>query len=356
MSAALGGTTVFRTASIQGAQFRLVAVPIEQGGATAGVLVIGGRRDSVFETLGVLSAALLLVVPITGSGLAIIAFVIARRALRPVHEITVAAQSIARGDLSQRIRGVSSRDEVGELADTFNIMIELLEATIERERRFTGDASHELRTPLTAMETALDVTLSQERSPQEYRDALHSLQLRTRQMSRATRQLLMLSRMDANALPLDFAPIVLPELIEAVLDSFSDQFPAVTLTTDFEAPDALLVNGDSEMLARAFSNVLENAAKHAGPTTTVKLQAHRVGKDVVVTVSDSGPGFQEEVLASPFERFRRGGDSLGMSGAGLGLAIVRSIVRLHGGDVSIANTPEGAQVRFRFLAADVEEA
>lgn len=350
VASALRGSTMFVTVKLDSFEFRVIAVPVIKDGAAIGALITGSRRDSVYETSDLLETVLFIAIPATAAVLAVLAFLIARRALRPVHNITAAARSIAAGDLSQRIGGVASRDEVGELAATFNAMIGRLEETIERERRFTGDASHELRTPLTAMEAALDVTLSQERRPEEYRNALQSVRGRTGQMTRMVRQLLLLSRMDANALQLEFTTIHLDELLEAVLDSFGDAHPEAALSWDLHSADAK-IDGNAELLAVAFTNVLQNCVVHGGPAAQIHLELAAKGNRATVAIRDNGPGIPREFLPTIMQRFARGNASQLRTGAGLGLAIVESIVRLHNGTVAITSDSAGTTVAFDFPAA-----
>ena len=341
---------VLSTVRIGDSEFRLLALQIGQDGASPVVLVTGVRRTSIDETLDVLETTLLIAVPLTSLLLGIAAFVIARRALKPVHEITATARSIAEGDLEQRIGSVAARDEVGELADTFNSMIERLSETIERERRFTGDASHELRTPLTAMAAAAEVTLSQERTPDEYRSVIGTFRTKTAQMTHTVRQLLMLSRLDVGATAPQFIEIEVSELLEAVVASFAESHSGVEVDLSASQND-LLVLGDAELLAHAIMNVLENSAVHGGPAVAISIEV-KLADDgaVALRLKDNGPGIDPSLLPRVFERFHRGASSSNKEGAGLGLALVSSIARLHGGSVSISSDAGGTEVRFVFPA------
>lgn len=330
--------------------FGVLALPVIRSGAVVAVLLTGLQRDAVAEPLDILQVILLIAVPLTSGALAAGAFVIARRALQPVHEITATARSITAGDLRQRIVGVTSRDEVGELAATFNTMIGRLAETIERERRFTGDASHELRTPLTAMETAIEVTLSQQRTLAEYHAVLLALRAQTGRLTRMARQLLTLSRLDADSVRLEFVPVIVSELLEAVLDAFADRHPDVPLASRFSAPSSA-IDADPEMLARAFTNVLENATVHGGPGVGITVELSVRAHQAVVTITDTGSGIPAELLPTIFQRFRRGDASRSRGGTGLGLAIVESITRLHHGSVTIDSSSRGTTVRFAFPLA-----
>ena len=345
VSQALAGRTALEDLRIAGFAVRVYASPVLRGDQVIGALVVGGRQDSVEKNLSRLRELLLLFVPATSALVAIIAFYIARRTLQPIREITLAADSIAKGDLSQRIEEGASHDEVGELATTFNRMIARLEETIERERRFTGDASHELRTPLTAMDAALEVTLSQERTAEQYRNVLVSLHKRTTQMMRMARQLLLLSRMDAGDVGRNFRPVNLTELLSTVVEAFGDEHPEVDVK--FTQDGATSITGDSELLARAFTNVLENALVHA-PGAAITVTSGREGGFAYVSFADQGPGIPPEQLPNVLRRFDRGAAPQERAGAGLGLAIVDFIVQAHHGRVTIENQPVGVKVTLYF--------
>ena len=331
-----------------GSAFRVLALPVLNGGRVQAVLVTAMQLDPVTEPLAFLRTVLFLAVPTTSIVLAIAGFLIARRALRPVHNITATARTIAGGDLSERIEGIHSKDEVGELATTFNTMIARLEETLDRERRFTADASHELRTPLTAIETNIDVSLSRERSPEEYRGSLLAVRTQTRRLGRLVQQLLALSRFDARA-ALDFEPVDVGEVLAAVVESFLEQHPDAAIALTTSPPDArILVRADLETLFRAFVNVIENALVHAGEAVPIEVTLSGETGRAVVLIHDDGPGIPPEFAATAFQRFRRGDASRTRGGTGLGLAIVESIVKLHGGSVAFVPAASGTTVRFEF--------
>ncbi len=155
-------------------------------------------------------------------------------------------------------------------------MIARLAETVERERRFTADASHELRTPLAAIEVALDVTLTQDRAVEEYQRVLRMVRTQTQGLHRLAQQLLLLSRLDAQELQAGFVTIDLGELVRAVGDAFRDAYPGSQVSMDIPNT-ALMVRGDIELLARALTNILENAIQHAGPHVALTIQVQARG-------------------------------------------------------------------------------
>jgi two-component system OmpR family sensor kinase len=326
--------------------FRIEAIPVLADGVVRAVLVTGVERSAVSEPLRVLATILRVAVPLAAVALGAGAFFIARRALAPVAEITATARRIADGDLRGRIGAIGARDEVGELASAFNEMIDRVAETVERERRFTADASHELRTPLTAIETSLEVTLSQERTTAQYREALESVKANAARMSRLTRQLLLLSRLDADAMRSDFEQLDLDGLVAAVVAEFRDAHPTAQVNLQGSG-GPLPLRGNLELLARAFTNVLENALVHAGPEVVISVDLAVTRARATVRIHDTGPGIPAELAPEIFQRFRRGDSARSGGGSGLGLAIAERIVEAHGGSISVLPGP-GATFAFDF--------
>ena len=330
-----------------GEDYRAVASPVLVRGAITGVLVTGIERSQINEPLSVLRLILAFAVPATSIVLAFGSFWIARLALRPVSRITATAKQITQGDLERRIEGVKTKDEVGELAGTLNAMIGRLAETVERERRFTADASHELRTPLAAIETSIDVTLSQERPSTDYRHTLESVRGQAHRLSRLTRQLLLLSRLDSAQVQREFEKLDLTGLVEAVAATFADANPEARVFVEGSS-EAVEVRGDVELLARAIMNILENAITHVGPGAAVDIRVSRVpgARRAMVTIVDDGPGIPAALASVIFQRFRRGDASRSTNKTGLGLAIVQGIMTLHGGSARLASSEAGAGARF----------
>lgn len=326
-----------------GEQFRILASPILNAGAVQGVLVTGLETDQIKAPLSILRAILFVAVPTTSLALAAGAFIIAGRALRPITAITTIAHRVASGDLRERITGVTSRDEVGELATTFNHMIDRVGETVERERRFTADAAHELRTPLAALDTSIDVTLSQPRSVAEYQLTLAAMRGQTTRLTSLMRQLLMLSRVDAERVAATFEEFDLAAFLTAVCEAFQDSHPRTEVrTVGLDRP--LPVRANFELLTRLFGNLLENAVVHGSPDARIRVELVRRTDEARITVHDDGPGIPEAIRGAVFQRFRRGDAARSRGGSGLGLAIVEAIVEAHGGQVRVLPGGKGTTI------------
>jgi signal transduction histidine kinase len=260
---------------------------------------------------------------------------VAGRILRPVHRLTAAARAATEHNLSHRIALQGPRDELRELADTFDTMLERLERAFTSQRQFIANASHELRTPLTVMRTAMDVVLAK---PEPTADELVSMSAEIRQAvnqaERLIEVLLVLARNDRARVLTD--PVDLAAVAEDALEGRRAD-GITTLTTLDEAP----VTGDAVLLERLVANLLDNAERYNVAGGTVAISTSTDDGACVVRVVNTGqlvPSDQVERLFLPFSRLD---DRTRHDGFGLGLALVSSIATVHGGVVQASAVPTG---------------
>jgi signal transduction histidine kinase len=273
----------------------------------------------------------------------VVSQVLAHGMTSPLREMTTAARAIAHGDYGRGIRA-SSRDEVGELARAWTRMAAELADADRRQREFVANVSHELRTPISALHALLEnladgVTPAQ---PEVMRTALDQ----TARLGRLIAQLLDLSRMDSGADPLDRAEFDAAPFLSAIATQTRIGHPATRFR--IEVDDGLSVHGDRDRLHQVVSNLLDNAAVHGPPDGTVTVTARSLTPSggLLLEVSDQGPGIPLHHRPQVFERFSRGSAAHDADGGtGLGLAIARWAVELHGGDISITDSPHGCCIR-----------
>lgn len=323
-----------RSVQVSGQERAVVAVPAG-GGAT---LILTQSADSVNEATRTLTL-LLVLIGVTGVlGALVVGYVVARAGLRPVGELTDATERVARtGDL--RAIPVRSDDELGRLAQSFNIMLTSLDAARTRERQLVADAGHELRTPLTSIRTNLDL-LAQSESTQvalpasERESLIADVRTQLTELSSLIDDLVQLSQGESTASVqrVDFA-----DVIARAVDRVRPRGHRI----DFEVSlDPWWVQGDAALLERAVTNLLDNAAKWSPPDGVVVVKL----RDGVLTVTDSGPGIPEGEQRKVFGRFYRSDEARGTPGSGLGLAIVAQTVAQHGGSVSATTADGGGAV------------
>ena len=298
-------------------------------GVQAGAAAQRGTTLSHLLTYSLLSLAGVILLAAAAGWIA------AGRILRPVHRLTAAARAASEQDLSQRIALQGPRDELHELADTFDAMLGRLDRAFTSQRQFIANASHELRTPLTVMRTAMDVVMAK---PDPTGEELVSMAAEVRQAvdhsERLIEVLLVLARSDqaqARADPLDLATVA-----EDALEGRAASGITTTSTLN-EAP----VAGDGVLLERLIANLLDNAERYnlAGGTIAISTSA-RDGTSVlhVVNTGTLVPADMVERLFLPFTRLD---DRTRHDGFGLGLALVSSIAKLHGGTVNASARPAG---------------
>ncbi|MBB4987318.1 MULTISPECIES: sensor histidine kinase [Streptomyces] len=285
-------------------------------------------------TLDQVNRALLVGLPFLLVVVAVVTWLVTRRALGPVEGIRAEmAEITTSGDLSRRVPEPASHDEIARLAATTNETLAALETSVERQHRFVADASHELRSPIASLRTQLEVA----RAHSELLDVDEVLQDVVR-LQHLAADLLLLARLDAGESPVagrvDLAALVHEELAgRAATDGIA---PALRI-----AGGPLEVNGSHGQLARVLGNLLDNAQRHA--TSTIGVDLHADGADLVLAVTDDGPGIPEADRERVFERFVRldEGRTRDEGGAGLGLAIARDVIRRHGGTLTVSRAPGG---------------
>ena len=286
-----------------------------------------GDRD---EVLAVLLALLLVVGPVA-LGLATYAgYRLAGAALHPVESMRLEAAEISSATSGRRLPLSETHDEIHRLGETLNEMLERLDAGLQRERRFVGDASHELRTPLALLKTELELALRRERTPEELERAISSAREEVERLIRLAEDLLVLDR--SGETELRPAELDARELLDAVAHRFATR--AAEAGRAIEVHGAGTFRGDRDRLEQALGSLVDNALTHG--RGTVRLEAAREGDSLELLVADEGDGFPPDFVPRAFERFSRADEARTTGGAGLGLAIVDAVARAHGGRAAAA--------------------
>jgi len=328
---------------------RILAMPVQKAGGIFAVLILERSMREIhdFFELMFVAGGILGLFSMLISGYA--GFVMARRALRPIDEITVTAQAVASGDLSQRLHSFSQDREIATLIQVLNKMFCDLESSFKAQKRFTADASHELRIPLTVMKGDIEVTLRRKRRGREYEHVLKQQLEIIERMHRIVDGLLTLARADAGLLELAREDIDLSLLLQEAGQHHLGLFASKDMHLDMQISEGLRVTGDSARLERVVFNLLNNAFKHSPEGSTVTLTAKSAAGRAMVEVRDQGAGITPEHLEHLFDRFYRADESRSRieGGAGLGLAISKRIVEAHDGVIEVESRPgEGACFRF----------
>jgi two-component system, OmpR family, sensor histidine kinase MprB len=323
----------FSDARPDGTHVRVYTASVEGGDAIQVARPLGDTDETLNDLALILAA-------VTLGGVALAAglgYIVSRAALAPVARLSAAAEQVtATHDLSQRI-DPGGGDELGRLAETFNSMLEALEASLAAQRQLVADASHELRTPLTSLRTNIEVLTSNQLAGDQRERLLADVVGELGELTALVGDLVDLARgvEGREGTP---APVRLDSLTESAVDRAQARSPSTRFVVHTEA---CTVNAIEAALERAISNLLDNAVKWSPPGGPVEVIASTDGE---VSVRDHGPGIDSEDLPYVFDRFYRSATARNLPGSGLGLAIVRQIVEADGGTVQAERAPGGGAV------------
>ena len=332
------GNTIYRneTYTVLREKFK-----IEENTVTAFAAI---SSDYALRSLNILKLLLIILTPIYLVFSVAGAYILARRAIRPIAEITKAAESINAKDLSKRITGITTKDEVQKLADTFNIMLDRLQESFERERQFTSDASHELRTPVAVISAcAEDLRGCVQGS--DSRQSLEAIEKESERMNKIISQLLLLTRGYEGRYHMEKEVLELHEVVGSVMAELSEMAADSQIRLFNKVPEKSTVFADQSLITQLLINLIGNSIKYGVRGGKVTVRASNSERGCTFTVSDNGIGIREDELEHVFERFYRADKARDRSGSGLGLSIVKWIVALHNGKISIRSQyGKGTQV------------
>jgi signal transduction histidine kinase len=288
------------------------------------------ERSSTLNSLLDYSLAALACMAMISAGLG---WLIAGRALRPVHAITAAARRASEEDLGVRIAQAGPDDELKDLADTFDAMLARLEGSFASQRRFVANASHELRTPLTVMRTAIDVTLAKaDRTPAQLETMAGEVRQAVDRADTLIEALLTLARSDRGNLPHE--PLDIAVLAEDALDGAAAAIKARTLTVCASLQPAPSL-GDPVLVERLVTNLIDNAIRYNIAEGWIQVTTGTRDGDAYLEVANTGEPVPTDAVPSLFEPFRRLSGRAGTpDGTGLGLSIVKAVAIAHKGQVS----------------------
>jgi signal transduction histidine kinase len=298
---------------------------------------LAAQRDRALSDLLVFSLVGLAVMTIASGGLG---WFMSGRVLRPVRVITETARRASEQHLGERLALTGARDELKELADTFDGMLERLDAAFTTQRRFVANASHELRTPLTVMRTAIDVTLAK---PSPTARQLTDMAVRVRRsIDRAesmVEALLTLAVSDQGKLSTEFTDLA--TWAEDAIDAAAPEIERLDLHVDTTL-DPAETTGDPQLLDRMIQNLVDNAVRYNEPGGWITLRTGTSDGAVYLQIANSGPFIPDDAVPSLFEPFRRMEARTGVrDGVGLGLSITRSVVTAHRATVTARSQPAG---------------
>ena len=304
---------------------------------------IVSRTNSVSQ-LNEISRISLFVIPSLLLILMVIIYFLIGKLLAPLKNIEVTAEQISEGyDLKRRIDVGENRDEVSHLAEMFNGMLDRLERAFNTERQFTSDASHELRTPTSVIMTQAEYTLEKERTVEEYIDAMEVISKQSKRMNALLGDMLDYTRMDQKSERYEMERLDFSRLVTEVSDQMTLLGEKnIQLTVNVEP--WLKVNGNEILLTRMVQNLISNAYRYGVQDGSITVKLNKEDNNVRLSIIDDGIGISEEDQEKIFDRFYQSDASRSIQGTGLGLSMVKKIVELHKGEISVDSEKDKGSV------------
>ena len=333
----VGQLSHFETIATEAGLFRLLDREVALAGqpfrirlTTPMTLIVAARRQALSVLLWALPLALL--VSVTGG------YFISRIALRPLESVVSIASEIDVGRLSERLPVPATGDVMERLPNTINSMLGRLESSVARLDEFTAAASHEMRTPVAVIRTTAEIALRQDQSEAELRGSLLDIRQESESLTHLIENLMILARSDGDTLRGAFLEVDLASIVEEVCEKFRRGRPGGALLVDIDTHRS--TEGDPDLLSRLLVILLDNAVGHTRENSTIRVSLHLGADELILKVSDDGPGIGPGDIKRIFDRFYRADRSRSRNHGrvGLGLSIAKAIVETHGGQISVDST------------------
>ena len=305
-------------------------------------VVVAGATDIYgVKKITNLIYVLLIVFALSTVLVSISGWIYAGKALQPIANVVSQVSEITITSLNLRVDQGNGNDEIAKLAETFNSMLERLESSFLAQKNFITNASHELRTPLTAITGQLEVTLLNTRSPDEYQKVMHSILEDIRSLNNLSNRLLLLAQATSEEREKKMSSLRVDEVVWQAKDELLKHHPDFVINIDLDETlddeDSLTIKGDEQLIKTAVSNIIENGCKYSeNRRTDVYIQPRPSGLSLLF--KDQGIGIPPEDIPNIFEPFYRGSNTMNIKGHGIGLSMVRGIIKLHGGNIQINST------------------
>ena len=289
------------------------------------------RFVEAFKRIFIITMTLLIVIA-AGVG-----WFMARQAVSGVEAVTRTAQKISGGSLEERVPVKPRGDEIDQLATTFNQMLDRIQTLLTEIKEMSDNIAHDLRSPIARMRGLAEVTLTTSKSLSEYESMAASTVEECDRLLDMINTMLFISKTEAGLERPSRADVDIGALIRSACELFEPTAEDKHITLNCQAPEKTFLLGDSRMLQRMLSNILDNAVKYTPPGGEVKVSVSEASQDIIITIHDTGIGISGADLTRIFERFYRSDQSRSEPGTGLGLSLARAIARAHGGDITVAS-------------------
>lgn len=342
--------SVYQTFVTEHHRVRLVTYPFLDAKTLLYIVQVANSLTPIDNSLNHLGLWLMGLIPLTLALTSLMGWFLATVALRPIGKMISQVRQIRGESLNKRIQEPATKDELQQLAKTFNDMLARIEQTFFRLRQFSASASHELRTPLAIMKGELEVALKKPRDNEEYQRVLH-VQLDTlNEMIRLTEELLTLVRSEAGQGVVEWQPIELGALAHKIGRAWRVLSQAKLVEIVVEAPAPIWVSGEKRLLERLIANLMDNAIKHSQKGGRILIHLEQQNTEALLRVQDHGQGISSEDLPKIFDQFlSRVTEDSEKRTRGFGLGLCRWIAEAHQGRIEVSSKPGQGAVFNLFL-------
>ena len=282
---------------------------------------------------------LFIIGPIIMIGIMVGAF-LSRRALKPVHDLTLATKSVRAGKMDARVPLGETDDELRELAQQFNAMLDWIATLMNGMREALDNVAHDLRTPLTRMRASIEAAMHTDTDADRLREALLDCAEESQQIMSMLTTLMDISEAETGVMQLDLKWINVSDLVASVYDLYLYSAEEKDLILETDIPRHLTLSADAGRLRQALSNLVDNAVKYTPPGGRIMVAAYEYTDNVHITVRDTGQGIPATDMPRIFDRLYRGDKSRSQRGLGLGLCLVKAIAEAHHGTIEAQSSPD----------------
>jgi signal transduction histidine kinase len=316
------------------------------------LIIIAGAKDLFgLDALKNLRNIILITLALSIIIVSFLGWIFSGRALKPISKIVHEVDSITAANLNQRLNEGNGKDELSKLAQTFNRMLSRLEAAFLSQRNFIANASHELKTPFTVMAGEIEVTLLHNRDNQYYLKILRSVLDRIKRFNKLSTQLLLLAQTSADLPQKRFDTLRVDDFLWDAKQDLQRLHPEYKIEILFDLQlthDALMINGDEQLMKVLLTNLMDNACKYSDNDSVKITLSSLHNKDISIEFLNTGPGIETEEMDKIFQPFYRGKTTTKISGFGVGLSLALKITLLHNGSLTVASIP-GNETKFTLI-------
>ncbi|MGX8008789.1 ATP-binding protein [Mesorhizobium sp. ORM8.1] len=320
------------------------------------IMLVGRDLGEPERFRAVIKRALMLSLGMMGLGGLLIWFFVGHAALKRIDNVSEASRRIMGGDLSGRLPVTGAGDEFDRLSESLNTMLARIAMLNEGLKQVSDNIAHDLKTPLTRLRNRAEATLAGKHKTDDYRQALEGTIAESDQLIKTFNAILMISRLEAGYSSETTSPVDLAATVSDVVELYEPVAEEAGVALEVSAPDALVVNGNRELIGQALSNIVDNAIKYSTDATEspkVRLTLARVGNEIKLAVADNGHGIPDDGdRARATERFVRLEKSRSQPGSGLGLSLAKAIMTFHNGRLDLAPANPGLSVVMSFPARE----